>query len=86
MSLTAHRENNVFHVTFVGELVERAFGLPILDDPTTASGGVYADKIIKTETGLDILMEPTTRGAVVEYLTAHRTGPNTFRVVGAIST
>ena len=86
MSLTAHRVNNIFHVAFDAELVDVAFGLPILDDPTTASGGIYADKIIRTEAGLDILMEPTTQGAVVEHLTAHRTGPNTFHVVGATST
>ena len=86
MSLTAHRENNLYHVLFDTDLVDHAFGLPILTDPTTADGGVYADKIIKTEAGLDILMEPTTQGAVVEHLTAHRTGPSAFRVTGTIST
>ena len=86
MSLTAHRENNLYHVLFDTDLVDHAFGLPILTDPTTADGGVYVNKIIRTETGLQIFMEPTTQGAVVEYLTAHRTGPNSFRVVGAIST
>ncbi len=86
MSLTAHRQSGVLHVQFDVELVERPISFPILTDPSTADGGIYTDKIIRTETGLPVLTEATTQGAVVEYLTAHRTGPNTFHVVGAVST
>ena len=85
MSLTAHRTNNVFHVEFGGVLVDVAFSEVILAEPTSAYGSFELQKI-RTEIGLEILTEETTKGSVIEQLTAHRVGLNTFHVVGAVST